>query len=111
MLEEFLLIGKRQLHASFTRKMTNSIINRARKALNYLNLILIKSHPFEIDEVTDGAESSSLRQPTFLLRDVELDNDITFNSSRNIALFLTSRRRDRWKKAMIKDTFTHPILI
>ena len=67
--------------------MTNSIINRARKALNYLNLILIKSHPSDIDEVTDGSESSSLNQPTFLLRDVEFDKDITFNSSRNIDNF------------------------
>ena len=87
------------------RSGTNSIINRARKALSYLNLILIKSHPTETGEVSDGSESSSLTKPTFLLRDVEFDKDITFNSSRNIALFLTSRRRDRWKKAMIKQTF------
>ena len=79
-------------------KGTNSIVQRARISLNELNLSLFKSDTLSNDE--DINNSKDLSVDSFKIHDKTTDDSLTFQSCKNIALFLTKQRRERWKLAL-----------
>ena len=91
---------------------TNSIGQRARKAMSKLDLTLKESTGNDssisnFDHINDNDLQSSLssQRYTLELNDTSLDKSIKFDSCKKISLFLTTCRRDRWKLLMQKKSF------
>ena len=90
---------------------TNSIINRARKSLVALDLKLSFNYNNELTEdIRDPPINfidwmHSTEMPSFELTDTCLDKSIILKSTKNLSLFLTERRRDRWKSQLSQCSF------
>ena len=78
-------------------KGTNSIVQRARRASEFLDLTLTTEQEDESDEVDSI--------PHIKVKDTLLNKEKIFNSNKGVSLFLTNRRRDRWKSHLQKQSF------
>ena len=82
---------------------TNSIINRARKALKNLDLTL----SYDDDNLNDDTLNTSYHNdcPQLVLTDTLTHDSVHLQNCKNLSLFLTERRRDRWKSKLAANTF------
>lgn len=92
---------------------TNSIVQRARLALQKLELTLTCCNNDCFNENTEeDPEHYTLRSPSsdnlpssWKLYDIVMKKEVIFSSAKNISLFLCNRRRDRWKSRMVNQSF------
>lgn len=88
---------------------TNSIVQRARVSFKNLDLTIKEIGCDELNdsdtEDNDTSATISNSHSMFELKDLVLNKSIKFDKSKNLSLFLTSRRRERWKERMHKNTF------
>lgn len=84
---------------------TNSIVQRARYALNCLDLTLTENPSDSLCHPSSDNPIPSELPTCWKLHDNIIDKEVSFSSPKNISLFLCTRRRDRWKKLMCNDSF------